>query len=74
MIKYLDKKYIIYQENVYKYETDRTKLSFPLILIRDQEQRSQIREKFGVSNTHAASTTHKVISKSSTCNILRCMP
>ena len=28
--------------------SDRTKLSFPSILIRDQEQRSQIREKFGV--------------------------
>ena len=26
--------------------SDRTKLSFPPILIRDQEQRSQLREKF----------------------------
>ena len=45
-IKYLDKKYIIYKENVY------TKLC---------------------SNKSAASKTHKVIFKSSTCDVVRCM-
>ena len=53
--------------------SDRTKLSFPPILIRDQGQRIQIREKIGVFYTRAASTTHKVIFKSSTCNVFRCM-
>ena len=53
--------------------SDRTKLSFPPILIRDQEQRSQIREKFGVFYTRAASTTHNLIFKSSICIILKMM-
>ena len=53
--------------------SDRTKLSFPPVLIRDQEQRSQIRDKIGVFYTRAASTAHKVIFKSSTCNVFRCM-
>ena len=34
--------------------SDRIKLSFPPILIRDQERRIQIREKIGVFYTRAA--------------------
>ena len=53
--------------------SDRKKLSFPPILIRINNKEVRYGKKSVFFYTRAASTTHKVIFKSSTYNVFHCM-